>query len=344
MDFEGYVSDDDFDETNIVENYPDGADLVSALESSVAEVLSGCQPFPGDGLAVDPTYHDGDRRFVITPTDPEIIEVYDQVQGFETHISVNYLLQEDFSVGRWFAEQCAVNMNMPQPWKVAQEWFEASLRRGTRTTLWPPENDEDVEIFTREMTSEEALELDGVQVDRSKYPSLQRNSAQIKGNGRLLPEPVVLKIKINGHPVRALLDSGSLGDFVTSTLVDQLSVTREALESPLALHLAVQGSRLKVNARATVKLKYQGINKTRTLDIINLNSYDVILGTPWMYQHKVCLGFNPARVVVGADEVLPLRHGIDTKLMVSLLSPEKKTDRVRQRGATSVCQSDLQRR
>jgi hypothetical protein len=255
---EGYVSDDDFEDSNLDEDYPDGADLVSALESLIAEVLTGCQPFPGDGPAVDPTYREGEKRFIITPIEPEILEIYDRVQGFETHVSVTYLLQENFSVGRWFAERCAVNKNMPQPWRIAQEWFEA--RRGTRTTLWPPGDDEDLEIFTREMTSEEALELGGVQVDRSKYPSLQCNSAQIKGNGRLLPKPVVLKIEINEHPVRALLDSGSLGDFVSSTLVDQLSITHEALESPLALHLAVQGSRSKVNARATGCINIKGLS------------------------------------------------------------------------------------
>jgi Retroviral aspartyl protease len=106
--------------------------------------------------------------------------------------------------------------------------------------------------------------------------------------------------------------------------VDQLSIKREALDTPLSLHLAVQGSRSRVNAKATVILKYQGINETRTLDIINLNNYDLILGTPWMYQHKVCVGFNPARVVVGSEDALPLKAGNDTKLMVSMLSPEEQ--------------------
>jgi hypothetical protein len=57
---EGYVSDDDFEDSNLDEDYPNGADLVSALESLIAKVLTGCQPFPGDGPAVDPTYRDGD--------------------------------------------------------------------------------------------------------------------------------------------------------------------------------------------------------------------------------------------------------------------------------------------
>jgi Zinc knuckle len=188
--YDGYVSDDDFDD---IEN---GADLVCALESLITEVLSGCQPFPGDGPAVDPTYRYGDGRFVITPRESEegVLEVYDRIQGFETHISVTHLLREDFSVGRWFAERCAVNQSMPQPWRVAQEWFEA--RRGIRTTLWPPAVDEDVEVFTREMTPYDSLELSGVQVDRHKYPSLQRNSAQIKGNSRILPKPVVIKLEV----------------------------------------------------------------------------------------------------------------------------------------------------
>ena len=66
----------------------------------------------------------------------------------------------------------------------------------------------------------ETLELSGVQVDRDKYPSLQRNAAQVKNSQRVLPKPIVVKVEINGHPVQALLDSSSLGDFVSTMLVD----------------------------------------------------------------------------------------------------------------------------
>jgi hypothetical protein len=97
----------------------------------------------------------------------------------------------------------------------------------------------------------------------------------------------MVKATVNGHPARALLDSGSLGDFMSSTLADQLNVQRSTLDVPLALQLAVQGSRSKVNMRAMVELRYQDISKTRTFDVINLNNYDLILGTPWMHQHQV---------------------------------------------------------
>ena len=101
-------------------------------------------------------------------------------------------------------------------------------------------------------------------------------------------------------------------------------IAREKLAAPVSLHLAVQGSRSKVNARAKVNLKYQTIDEDRTFDVINLNNYDIILGALWMYQHQICLGFNPARVVIGSGEALPLKSGVDTKLMVSMLSPEVK--------------------
>ena len=313
-------ADDDFEKDNFIINPDEIWEDTFVLRLS--QVLTECQPFPGDGTPVDPTFREGDNRFVITFRDSDTLEIYDRLQGFEAYISARYLQWERFSVGRWFAERCAVNSGIARPWEIAQEWLEARSRY--RTTMGFPAFRENFEYFVREMTLADEVELGGIQVDRNKYPSLQRNAAQVKGNGRLLPKPIVVKMEINGHPARALLDSGSLGDFISSTLVDQLSITREPLSTPLSLHLAVQGSRSKVNASVSVKLKYQGIDDTRTLDIINLNNYDLILGTPFMFQHKICLGFNPARVVIGSDVALPMKAGFDTKLLVSMLSPDER--------------------
>lgn len=325
-DNDNITSDDDCEEESMedslhLEDLPE-----EILVVRLAEALTNCQPFPGDGPAVDPTYVQSESRFVFQrhrPVSLNIVEIYDRVQGFETHISLDVLRDESFRPGVWFAERCAYNQNLNQPWREAQIWAEA--RSVSRTTMWSFEPEEDAEFFVREMTETEVIELGGVQVDRQRYPSLQRNSANVKGNNQILPKPVVVRLEVNGHPVRALLDSGSLGDFVSSTLVDQLFIKRETLDTPLSLHLAVQGSRSKVNARATVQLKYQGIDESRTLDIINLNNYDLILSTPFMYQHQICLGFNPARVVIGSDEPLPLKAGLDTKLMAAMIdTPEEK--------------------
>ena len=50
----------------------------------------------------------------------------------------------------------------------------------------------------------------------------------------------------------------------------------------------------------------------------------MILGKLWMYQHQICLGFIPVRVVVGSDEALPLKAGFDTKLMMTVMAPEDR--------------------
>ena len=116
----------------------------------------------------------------------------------------------------------------------------------------------------------------------------------------------MVTVKIDGHPACALLDSGSLGDFLSSTLADQLKVKRVKLNTPIGLQLAVQGSRSKINLGDRVKFQYQNISKEHYLDIINISSYDVILGTPWMFQHQVCLGLNPLCMVVGSDAAFPI--------------------------------------
>jgi len=169
------------------------------------------------------------------------------------------------------------------------------------------------------------VDLCGVQVDRNKFPPLQRNTDVPKDRTHVLPKPVVVTVRIDGQPMQALFDSGSLGGFMSSNLADQLKVKREELENPMVLQLAVQGSRLKVNTQAKVKLEYQSISEDRHFDIIDINSYDLILGTPFMYQHQVCIGFNPAWVVIGSDVSWPIKQGPDTKFMFMSI-PEQSDD------------------
>jgi hypothetical protein len=287
-------------------------------------VLTKCQPFPGDGEPVDPSYNKGDPRFIIERRERGFYCVYDRVQGFEADIHVARLRWEFFSIGKWFAERCAVNSGLEDPGNCAHQWLLS--RRWGDTTMGLTLSAEWSRSEEVEDQGFETVELlvAGIQVDKNRYPALQRNAAQVKGNQRILPKPLVVKVTVNNHPARALLDSGSLGDFMSSTLADQLKIKRETLDVPLSLQLAIQGSRSKVNTVVTAQLQYQGINEQRTFDVINLNSYDLILGTPWMHQHQICIGFNPARVVIGSDEALPLKVGNDTKLMVHTLSPDNQ--------------------
>ncbi|KAJ2917183.1 hypothetical protein MD484_g3247, partial [Candolleomyces efflorescens] len=161
------------------------------------------------------------------------------------------------------------------------------------------------------------LIVSGIQVPSSSFPALQRNASALKTKAILVPKPLVVVADVNGHPTRALLDSGSLGDFVSATLVDQLKVKPQHLDRPLDLQLAVQGSRSKVNSTVKLQVKYQSIDEERTFYVVNISNYDLILGTPFMYQHQVCIGLNPARVVIGSSESKEIPPGTDTKPVLS---------------------------
>ncbi|KAG6906281.1 hypothetical protein DXG01_014826 [Tephrocybe rancida] len=153
----------------------------------------------------------------------------------------------------------------------------------------------------------DGLSLSGVQVLHGALTGLQCNTAAPQDFLHVVPKPVVVVVNFNGHPARALLDSGSVGDFMSSTLADQLKVLKIELAKPLPLQLAVQGSHSKVNFGTKVNIKYQHINEEQYLDIANLSGYDLILRTPWWFQHGVSVGFNPAWIVIKHDIGVPIQ-------------------------------------
>ncbi|EJD37457.1 hypothetical protein AURDEDRAFT_173428 [Auricularia subglabra TFB-10046 SS5] len=94
----------------------------------------------------------------------------------------------------------------------------------------------------------------------------------------------------------------SNADFVSTTLVDQLKIPVRALETPIPVQLAVKGSRSKINVEVSTNFKYQQVDCEKRFDVANLDNYDLILGTPFLWQHQVMLGFNPTRVIIGSSE------------------------------------------
>ena len=163
-----------------------------------------------------------------------------------------------------------------------------------------------------ELNSIELLQDEGTHQDvecnktapssNSYYPALERNAAITKDVAQTIPKPVVVVVHVNEQPARALVDTGSLADFMSLNLAKQLKVKRIWLEKPLPIQLAVQGSRSKVNFGASVHFQYQGADYQRYFDVINLQNYDIILGTPFLYQHQALVGLNSTRLIIGSKE------------------------------------------
>lgn len=158
-------------------------------------------------------------------------------------------------------------------------------------------------VFVDDDVEESIIELNSAQPFNNP---IQRNAAIPRDFRRIIPEPIVVMAKINGHTVRALLDSGSLSDFMSAKLAHQLKIKTFELAKPLPVQLAVQGSRAKINLGCKANLAYQSVSEERYFDIINLLNYDLILGTPFLYQHQVILGMNPTTVTIGSSHALPV--------------------------------------
>ncbi|KAG2063096.1 hypothetical protein BDR04DRAFT_1039163, partial [Suillus decipiens] len=49
----------------------------------------------------------------------------------------------------------------------------------------------------------------------------------------------IVVVHINGPPWRALIDSGSLSDFISLTLMDRLKICRIELAKPIVVQFAI---------------------------------------------------------------------------------------------------------
>ncbi|EUC58433.1 aspartyl protease [Rhizoctonia solani AG-3 Rhs1AP] len=134
-------------------------------------------------------------------------------------------------------------------------------------------------------------------------PPMEWNASKPKDKERKVPRPIVIELYINGHPARALLDSGSHGDFISTTLVDQLKLPKYRLATPIPLQMAVSGSKSSINWDVSTRFQYQGIDEPRRFDVMNIESYNLILGTPFIFQYKVTFGLNPPNVHIGSQGV-----------------------------------------
>ena len=55
--------------------------------------------------------------------------------------------------------------------------------------------------------------------------------------------------------------------------------------------MAVTGSKSVINYGANATIKYEGRESNKYFDIINIDYYDVILGTPFIRKHEVIINF-----------------------------------------------------
>lgn len=80
----------------------------------------------------------------------------------------------------------------------------------------------------------DGLSLNVLVTETERLPALQQNAALACDFEWLVPKPIVIVVKINGFACCALLDSGSLDDFVACSLADQLNLKHIVLAKPIS--------------------------------------------------------------------------------------------------------------
>jgi len=217
---------------------------------------------------------DNNNRFSCERSEGDIYLIWDFSAQTTMYISYEQLKSRDFNIVEWYMERLE------------------GLDRIELSYMDLPQDE----------TTHLNVECNKTMPSSSGYSALERNAAVTKDVTRTIPKPVVVIVHANEQPARALVDTGSLADFMSLNLAEQLKVKRIWLEKPLPIQLAVQGSRSKVNFGVSVRFQYQGTDYQRYFDVINLQNYDIILGTPFLYQHQALVGLNSSRLVLGSKE------------------------------------------
>jgi Aspartyl protease/Zinc knuckle len=145
-------------------------------------------------------------------------------------------------------------------------------------------------------------------------------------------------IKVNGLEAYALLDSGSTTVSVTHDFarVAKLDVTQ--LENPIALQLGTVGSRSVINFGAKASLTLGPIRDDDAyLDVVNIDRYDMIIGTPFMRKHELVMDFGH-NTLSYHDQIVPTLSAGQEDLMIS----RKRAARERPSapGGTAISRAD----
>lgn len=115
---------------------------------------------------------------------------------------------------------------------------------------------------------------------------------------RLEDTGLTMYLTINGLEAIVLFDSGSTGDSISPEFARVSGVKTFELENPTQLQLGCSGSRSMISHGTQVPLRIGETAVDVYLDVVNLDRYDVVLGTPFMRRLGVVLDFGKSEIQI----------------------------------------------
>ena len=111
--------------------------------------------------------------------------------------------------------------------------------------------------------------------------------------------------EINGVKAHCLLDSRSEGVLLSPEFIQAMGIKMFALEKPISLQLACISSRSMINYRTHMTIKLGQKVVEEYFNIMNVEHYDMILGTPFQKKIGIVLDFRSPGMPWIGNEVIP---------------------------------------
>jgi hypothetical protein len=136
----------------------------------------------------------------------------------------------------------------------------------------------------------------------------------------------IIMVKVNSQKAVALLDSGCTTDAVTLELTRIVGLKIYELKEQVQLQLGTRGSQAKINYGMKACIKYGPIEMCQYLDIVNIDRYNVTLGTVFMRKHRIVLDFKRDQVRIGDKELPTICEDTDEFLQIRRQAMHNRQD------------------
>ena len=104
-------------------------------------------------------------------------------------------------------------------------------------------------------------------------------------------QPLSIFWEIGRIKAHCLIDSGCKGIMISPNFIRVARIEPFPLDKPIGIQLAVTGRKSVINYGTNVTIKYEGRESKEYFNIITIDYYDAILGTPFLRKHKVIIDF-----------------------------------------------------
>ncbi|KAH9843753.1 uncharacterized protein C8Q71DRAFT_673413, partial [Rhodofomes roseus] len=115
--------------------------------------------------------------------------------------------------------------------------------------------------------------------------------------------PLCAEVDVNGVKAYTLFDTGCTTDTISPELAYLAKADRVDLKEQINLQLGTKGSRTTINYGALPHIHVGPVNNVNYMDVVDIDRYDMVLGTTFCSKHNVVLDFRRRKVWIDGVDI-----------------------------------------